>query len=179
MNPTISSIHTIAIVVPVYRGETTLVPLVEEIAPLSGLQISPAGNRFRVAEVVLVHDSGPDASDEVIRLLSSRYEYVRPVWLARNFGQHAATLAGMSSTSADWILTMDEDGQHDPAAIGPMLDVALATRSPLVYAKPTNKAPHSAFRNLASRGAHTLARLTGAGAVRDFHSFRLMLGEVG
>ena len=44
----------------------------------------------------------------------------------------------MASTSADWIVTMDEDGQHDPAAIGSMLDAALATASPLVYAAPTN-----------------------------------------
>ena len=85
----------------------------------------------------------------------------------------------MSSTSADWIVTMDEDGQHDPAAIGTMLDTALATGSPLVYAKPINEAPHSAFRNLASRIAHGIARILGAGGLRHFHSFRLVLGEVG
>ena len=72
----------------------------------------------------------PRRSDVVIRDLARHHPFVRPVWLARNFGQHAATLAGMSSTSADWIVTMDEDGQHDPSAIGAMLDVALSTRRP-------------------------------------------------
>jgi polyisoprenyl-phosphate glycosyltransferase len=174
-----TAMHTVAIVVPVYRGEHTLTPLLEELERLASPQVSPAGNHFRVSEVVLVHDSGPDQSDLTIRALADRYDYVRPVWLARNFGQHAATLAGMSSTSADWIVTMDEDGQHDPEAIGAMLDTALFTRASLVYAQPTNEPPHSAFRNVASHLAHGVAHVMGAGDLRHFHSFRLVLGEIG
>jgi hypothetical protein len=171
--------HTVAVVVPVYRGQDTLPALLEELDLLARPQLSSAGNRFQVSEVVLVHDSGPDRSDLTIRALADRYDYVRPVWLARNFGTHAATLAGMSSTSADWIVTIDEDGQHNPAAIGAMLDVALSTRSPLVYAKPSNKPPHGAFRNFTSRVAHRVARVISGGDLRHFHSFRLVLGEVG
>src|SRR5262249_41276991 len=102
--------HTVAIVVPVYQGETVLPALVEELDKYTTSQVSARGTRFRVSEVVLVYDVGPDLSDVTIRTLADRYDYVRPVWLSRNFGQHAATLAGMSSTSADWIVTMDEDG---------------------------------------------------------------------
>jgi glycosyltransferase involved in cell wall biosynthesis len=171
--------HTVAVVIPVYRGEQTLPSVVEELDRFVEQQVSPAGAHFRVSEVVLVHDAGPDRSDATIRALASSRDYVRPVWLARNFGQHAATLAGMSSTSADWIVTMDEDGQHDPRAIGAMLDTALAERAPLVYAKPTNRPPHNLFRNTSSRAAHALARLMGAGMLRNFHSYRLVLGEVG
>ena len=165
--------------VPVYRGEETLPALLEEIDDYVAGRVSPAGNHYRVSEVVLVHDSGPDHSDTTIRALRERYGYVRPVWLARNFGQHAATLAGMSSTSADWIVTMDEDGQHDPAAICRMLDTALRERAPLVYAAPTNPPPHSGFRNITSRAAHRIASVMGAGELRDFHSFRLVVGETG
>jgi polyisoprenyl-phosphate glycosyltransferase len=171
--------HTIAVVVPVYRGEHTLSALLEELERLMRPQTSPAGNRFRISEVVLVHDAGPDRSDLTIRALAQLHDTVRVVWLARNFGQHAATLAGMSSTSADWIITMDEDGQHNPESVGRMLDTALASRSPLVYAKPINNAPHGWFRNLASRVAHGAARIMGAGDLHHFHSFRLVLGEVG
>ena len=171
--------HTIGIVVPVYRGETTLPLLLEELDRLTAPGLTPAGHRFRVSEVVLVHDAGPDRSDLTIRALAERYPYVRPVWLARNFGQHAATLAGMASTSADWIVTMDEDGQHDPGAIGSMLDAALASDAPLVYAQPTNAEPHGVFRRLSSDLAHSIARVLGAGGLQHFHSFRLVLGEVG
>jgi polyisoprenyl-phosphate glycosyltransferase len=171
--------HSLAVVIPVYRGETTLPDVLRELAPYHGTQTSPAGQTFYVREVVLVHDSGPDRSDETIRALVDEYPFVHAVWLARNFGQHAATLAGMSSTSSDWIVTMDEDGQHDPAALGRMLDTALQTRSPLVYAAPTNKPPHGTFRNMASAVAHRAAQAMGAGGVGHFHSYRLVLGEVG
>jgi glycosyltransferase involved in cell wall biosynthesis len=171
--------HTVAVVIPVYRGEMTLPGVVAELDRLTEPQLTPGGNPYFVSEVVLVHDCGPDHSDIAIRELERRYPYVRPVWLARNYGQHAATLAGISSSSADWVVTMDEDGQHDPHAIAGMLDRALESQSPLVYAKPTNKPPHSSFRNVASRTVHGLARVVGTGDLRDFHSFRLMLGEIG
>ena len=105
---------------------------------------------------------------------------MRPIWLSRNFGQHAATLAGMSSSGGDWIVTMDEDGQHDPAYIGAMLDVALTQQSSVVYAQPTNEAPHGGLRNLGSRGAKRLVTaLSGGTDASAFHSFRLILGETG
>jgi polyisoprenyl-phosphate glycosyltransferase len=182
MNPeamTPRSEHTVGIVVPVYRGEQVLPALVGELDRYTTPHVSAGGARFRITEVILVHDSGPDLSDVTIRALAERYDYVRPVWLSRNFGQHAATLAGMSSTSADWIVTMDEDGQHDPEAIGSMLDTALTTGSPVVYAEPTNRPPHSFFRNFTSRIAHWAARLMGVGPHHRFHSFRLVLGEIG
>jgi undecaprenyl-phosphate 4-deoxy-4-formamido-L-arabinose transferase len=163
----------------VYQGENVLPTLVKELDRYTTSQVSAGGNRFRVSEVVLVYDVGPDLSDVTIRTLADRYDYVRPVWLSRNFGQHAATLAGMSSTSADWIVTMDEDGQHDPQAIGSMLDTALSTGSPVVYAEPSNRPPHSFFRNVSSRLAHWSARIMGVGPQFSFHSFRLVLGEIG
>ena len=109
-----------------------------------------------------------------------QHDVIRPVWLSRNFGQHPATLAGMASTTASWIVTMDEDGQHNPADIGRMLDVALATRSELVYASPTNNAPHRRWRNFTSAAVKWFAStvLTG-GRMERFHSFRLVLGEPG
>lgn len=171
--------HSVAVVVPVYRGEHTLPALLEELASLTSIQRTETGTAFRVTEVVLVHDAGPDRSDAVIRELAHAYDFIRPVWLARNFGTHAATLAGMASTTSDWIVTMDEDGQHDPQAIGDMLDTALSTRSELVYALPTNRPFHSAFRNVTSRVAHWLARVISGGDLRHFHSYRFVLGEVG
>jgi polyisoprenyl-phosphate glycosyltransferase len=153
--------------------------LLEELAVLAPLQHTLGGACFRMSEVVLVHDSGPDRSDVVIRELAQKYDFVRPVWLARNFGTHAATLAGMANTTSDWIVTMDEDGQHDPQAIGSMLDTALRTRSELVYAFPTNRPFHTRFRNFTSRVAHWLARVISGGDLRHFHSFRFVLGEIG
>jgi undecaprenyl-phosphate 4-deoxy-4-formamido-L-arabinose transferase len=172
--------HLVSVVVPVYRGEHHLADLVAELEPYTKSSLSPAGRPFRVTEVLLVHDCGPDRSPEVMRDLAARYDFVRTIWLSRNFGQHAATLAGMASAGGEWIATLDEDGQHDPGYLGDLLDVAVDAGARVVYAQPTNAPPHSAFRNLTSRTAKRLVRLLSGGAdASAFQSYRLVLGEVG
>lgn len=170
-----------SIVVPVYNGEATLGQLVDEISGLTTPQVTEGGLSYVVDSVVLAWDHGKDASDELIRELAATHSWVRPVWLSRNFGQHPATCAGILATGSDWVVTMDEDGQHDPAYIGEMLDRAYATRSQLVYADPSNQPPHGFVRNLASRFAKRIFKwLIGNATVDvDFHSYRLMAGGVG
>jgi glycosyltransferase involved in cell wall biosynthesis len=172
--------HRISIVVPVYQGEKTLAALVKEIALLTVPTHTADGHEFQVIELLLVNDHGPDRSDEVIRELAAANDFIRPVWLSRNFGQHPATLAGMASSSGDWIVTMDEDGQHDPADIGDFLDVALARGSQLVYADPVNRPPHNALRNVSSRLVKWFFSIFLTGnSEGTFQSYRMILGEIG
>lgn len=170
--------HRLSVVVPVYRGELTLPRVVEELDASTTPFTTPDGHRAVVSEILLVHDHGPDGSAGVIRELAAAHPRVRAVWLSRNFGQHAATLAGMASSGGDWVATMDEDGQHDPAYLPAMLDVAMRERASLVYARPTNAPPHGLVRNTASRGAKRLTNLfAGRVGAEHFHSYRLVLGE--
>lgn len=172
--------HTIAVVIPVYRAEHTLTPVVEEILAYTEDAMTDDGHPYRVEEVVLVHDAGDDRSDEVMRKLERTYAPVRAVWMSRNYGQHPATLAGMTSTGADWIVTMDEDGQHDPSDIPRLLDTAMREQRPLVYATPANPPPHGRLRNAASRLAKWIfTRLLAEEDASRFSSFRLVLGEHG
>src|ERR1039457_6311009 len=83
--------HRVSLVIPVYCGEKTLPILIEEIKPLTLAQLTPAGISYVICEVILVHDCGPDRSDMVLESLASQYSFVRPIWLSRNYGQHAAT----------------------------------------------------------------------------------------
>lgn len=168
----------VSIVIPVYRGAQTLPMLVKEIDALTLTSRSPRGRLFRVLEVVLVWDHGPDKSDQVIEDLAREYRWVKPVWLSRNFGQHPATVAGMSAARGEWIVTLDEDGQHNPVEIGGMLDEAYASQVELVYAAPSNRPPHSRLRNVASRATKgVVLRALSGGNVVPFHSFRLIYGE--
>jgi len=172
--------HDLSVVIPVYQGEQHLRAVVDELTPYTEPFTTPDGAVARIGEIVLVDDNGPDDSPSVMRALEAENDRVRVVWLSRNFGQHAATLAGMSSTGGDWIVTMDEDGQQDPADIGGMLDTALREQATVVYGQPTNLAPHGAFRNSASRTAKWLiAKVGGTPEVTKYNSFRLVLGEVG
>ncbi len=177
---TVSNALRVSVVIPVYRGADSLPDLIKELLSLTQPGYTPSGTAYRVCEIVLVHDCGPDRSDLAIEALAREHAEVRPVWLSRNFGQHAATLAGMAGAVGDWIATLDEDGQHDPADLPRMLDIALAGRHQLVYAQPTNPPPHGALRNAASRLAKSISvRLLGNEALGRFNSYRLIDGEIG
>jgi glycosyltransferase involved in cell wall biosynthesis len=169
---------SVSVVIPVYAGATTVSALIDELAGLTAPRMTPGGRYFQVAEVILVWDHGPDHSDQVITELTERLPWVRAVWLSRNFGQHPATVAGISASRGDWVVTMDEDGQHDPADIARLIDTAFSARSSLVYAAPSNPPPHSFLRNIASsltKGA--VLRWLSGGQSTPFHSFRLIHGE--
>ena len=172
-------VQRLSVVIPVFDGAATLPGLMTELETLTDATTTPTGSSFVIDEVLLVWDGGSKASAEVAARLSDEYSWVRVVWLSRNFGQHAATLAGMSSSGGRWVVTMDEDGQHDPAAIGALLDVALEQEAQLVYAAPTNARPHGFARNTGSGLARWFfRRITGDSAITNFHSFRLIDGEV-
>jgi polyisoprenyl-phosphate glycosyltransferase len=173
------AVQTISVVIPVYQGELTLEPLLTEIEPLAATQSTPRGVQFRVSEVILVHDGAVDGSDAVMSSLAAKLPFVTPVWLSRNYGQHAATLAGMASTNGDWVVSLDEDGQQDPRDIGRLLDVAIEKDVQLVYAQPLNKPPHGPIRNLFSAAAKwCFAHILGHAHIGEFNSFRLLEGEI-
>lgn len=175
----LSTTHRLSVVVPVYQGAKTLTEVVSELEQYTEEFGTTDGHRAVVAEVLLVHDHGPDDSPAVMRELGEKYSWVRTLWLSRNYGQHAATLAGMASSGGDWVLTMDEDGQHDPAFIGDLLDAAMRQQASVVYAQPTNPPPHGALRNAASRGSKRLIELgLGGTDTSKYQSYRLVLGEV-
>jgi glycosyltransferase involved in cell wall biosynthesis len=175
-------IHRISLVIPVYKGEQVLGSLIEEIVNTYGseqkIQKTASGNSYQISEIVLVHDCGPDRSASVMRSLGQKYSFVKCIWLSRNYGQHAATLAGIASTSGDWVITLDEDGQQDPKYFPVFLDKAISEGVQVVYARPTNKAPHGFKRNWFSRIAKSIARKVLASAnFESFNSYRLILGE--
>jgi undecaprenyl-phosphate 4-deoxy-4-formamido-L-arabinose transferase len=173
--------RSIAVVIPVYRGEETLRAVVDELWETLSEFETPGGVKARIAEVLLVNDDGPDRSDVVIRELEAKYPQVRGVWLSRNFGQHPATFAGMAASGSEWIVTMDEDGQHDPADIPAMLDTAIDQRLHLVYGAPANKPPHGFLRTASSRLAKSILALLVGDARNDprqFQSFRLVRADI-
>lgn len=169
----------VSIVIPVYAGEQTLPALVAEIEPLTKPQTTSQGAGFTVCEVLLVHDCGQNQSDKTLETLSAQYPFVQVVWLSKNYGQHAATLAGMASATGDWVVTIDEDQQQNPADIAAMLDHALASSLQLVYAQPVNAPPHGWLRNALSGTAKAIStRVLGNDAIGRFNSFRLVEGEI-
>jgi undecaprenyl-phosphate 4-deoxy-4-formamido-L-arabinose transferase len=175
-------LHTLSLVIPVYKCEKDLEPLINEVVGLYGdsdaVHVSELGNRYSLREIILVHDNGPDESAAVMRQLQRRFKNIKCIWLSRNYGQHAATFAGMSETVGDWIVTLDEDGQQNPKYFPNFLDKAIASKSQIVYARAINKAPHGVLRNGLSRLAKWFSKFMLAGtSFENFNSYRLILGE--
>lgn len=131
----------ISFVIPCYRSSHTITTVVDEIEQ----NLSALGLAF---QVVLVNDSSPDDTWSVLKGLSDR-NYVVAVDLARNFGQHAAIMAGLHYADGDLICCLDDDGQT-PVKEFHKLYRKLCEGYDVVYASYDEK-KHSRFRNLGSR----------------------------
>lgn len=155
----------LSIVVPVYKGETLIEPLVSQIN-----QTVPAFAEDY--EIILVNDGSPDDSWTVIQRLSEQYPCVRGIRMMRNYGQHNATLCGVRAACYEVTVTMDQDLQHPPQEI-PRLLAKLVEGFDVVYGSP-RKLPQSLWRNIMTAGIKwILAKVIGLPAVRNVSAFRV------
>jgi undecaprenyl-phosphate 4-deoxy-4-formamido-L-arabinose transferase len=160
----------LSVVVPVYRSEEILPELVERLQPVL--------SRITAAyELVLVNDSSPDQSWDVICRLAEGRPWIHPINLMRNYGQHNALLCGIRATQYDVIVTIDDDLQHPPEEI-PKLLAALAEGYDVVYGTPQNE-EHGMLRDLASIVTKmALQNVMGAAIARQVSAFRVFRAEV-
>jgi glycosyltransferase involved in cell wall biosynthesis len=91
----------LSVVVPVLDEAENVIPLLDEIEAA----LAPRGG----FEVIFVDDSAIDASPRLLDELAAAHGWITAIHLMRNFGQHAATIAGIIYSSGDWVVTMDED----------------------------------------------------------------------
>jgi glycosyltransferase involved in cell wall biosynthesis len=172
--------QTVSVVVPVFKGEQTLKRLTDEISAVNNTSPNSPPRKFQIIEILLVWDGARDNSAEVMKSLAQENPLVKTIWLSRNFGQHAATLAGVARSRGDWVVTLDEDGLHSPSDIEQLFSKAIEGNHQLVYGLPQNKAPHGLLRNTTSSIAHWLSHsVLGNDHPNDFSSFRLIRGDVG
>jgi polyisoprenyl-phosphate glycosyltransferase len=166
----------ISVVVPIYSGARYLASLVDEIEKVRQ-QWAAREAPFRLAELILIDDAAIDQSPEIADLLSAKHDWIAVIHLARNFGQHAATVAGILHTSGDWVVTLDEDFQHPPGRIEDLLKTAVRGGSDIVYASPEYTV-HGPVRDIASRLSKWLTETITGQQITSFNSFRLIRGTV-
>jgi polyisoprenyl-phosphate glycosyltransferase len=100
----------LSIVVPVYNSDESLPLLVREIQGALDGKIK--------YEVLFVNDGSKNQKTrEVLKTIVSVNSNIQSIELRRNYGQHAATVCGFAHASGSWIVTLDDDLQHDPAEI--------------------------------------------------------------
>ncbi len=99
----------VSVVIPVYNEEANLTALMGRLLPV----MNDMGKSF---EVILIDDGSQDNSLKLLKEFASTPR-VRVVELTRNYGQHAAIMAGFSIVRGDMIVTMDADLQNPPEEI--------------------------------------------------------------
>lgn len=168
---------TISTVTPVYRGEAYLAELASRLSSLKQ-EWERQEKPFCLLESVFVLDGAIDGSAPILEKLAGLNPWIHVVNLSRNFGQHPATMAGILHTSGDWVVTLDEDLQHDPGNIIELLRKAVAGQLDVVYASPAEEV-HSGWRDVTSRGYKRLmSKLLGIPHIQKFNSFRLLRGAI-
>ena len=106
----------ISIVLPVYNEAESLPSLIPELT-------GALGQLGRSYEILAVDDGSSDDSVPVLRRLQEQEPHLRIIQFRRNFGQTAAFAAGFDYAQGKIIITMDADGQQDPADIPRIIQV--------------------------------------------------------
>jgi glycosyltransferase involved in cell wall biosynthesis len=155
----------ISFVIPVYNGAMMVERLYERLAPVA--------RSFGKYEMIFVDDGSSDGSFSVLTALQSRDSNVCAVQLSRNFGQHNATLAGLSCALGEIIVTLDQDLQNPPEEIPRLLE-KLSEGYDVVYGLADARA-HNVFRNVTSDFSKWISRKILATALKgNFSSFRVL-----
>ena len=104
----------VSIVVPVHNEAENIPVLAEEIAA------ALKGRRF---EVIFVNDGSSDETGSVLQKLGNTRPWLRQIKHARSCEQSAALRSGVRAARAPIVVTLDGDGQNDPAFIPKLLAV--------------------------------------------------------
>jgi len=121
----------ISVVIPVYGCPNALEPLHERLVnTLSSIGLS--------YEIILVNDSCPKGSWDIIQKICKKDKKVVGINLSRNFGQIHATNAGIDYASGDYVVLMDCDLQDNPENIKELYN-AVIKGNDIVFAKRKNR----------------------------------------
>jgi len=152
-----------SVIIPIFRANCSLFELYDKVC------LSLGEYQF---EIILVYDCGSSVSLEICKELES-YENVRLIKLTRNYGQHNAIIAGIKVAKGKWIITMDEDLQHDPADIPKLIEEQRQSHAKVVYGDyPERK--HNFFRNSTSSLMKVLLKIGIPELYPHYSAFRLI-----
>jgi undecaprenyl-phosphate 4-deoxy-4-formamido-L-arabinose transferase len=112
-------IRSISVVIPVFNDEANIQILVERCLAACGKVKLPF-------EIILVDDGSRDRSAALIATAAENHPgSIVGVILNRNYGQHAAVMAGFSHASGDLVVTLDADLQNPPEEIPRLVTAAV------------------------------------------------------
>jgi len=150
----------LSVVIPFHDEEANVEPLIEEL-------LEVLAKIERTWELVCVDDGSSDTTPIKLGALRVREPRIKVIRLRRNFGQTAALAAGFDHARGDVIVSMDGDGQHDPAEL-PMFIAKIDAGYDVVSGWRQTRPDALLTRRVPSRIANaTMAWLSGV-TIHDF-----------
>ena len=151
--------RAVSVVVPVRNEAGNIAPLVAEIA---------GALKDRSFEIVYVNDGSRDATEQELRALMSERPWLRQIRHTQSCGQSAAIRTGVATARAPLVVTIDGDGQNDPAFI-PALIAAFEAGAPRVGLIAGQRVGRkaTAFKKVQSRVANSIRSAVLKDATRD------------
>jgi glycosyltransferase involved in cell wall biosynthesis len=137
-----NSVPPISVVVPVKDEAGNVAPLVREIA--TALKTEPH-------EIIFVDDGSSDGTGEQLVALKREIPQLRVLRHTRNLGQSRGIRSGVEAARGGIIVTLDGDGQNDPADIPKLLAALRADPGLSMVSGVRIKRQDNASRRLASR----------------------------
>ena len=170
---------TVSTITPVYQGENYLGQLVEKLEEVRNSWIKQYED-LKLIESIFVIDGAKDNSATILYELAKTRNWIRVIELSKNYGQHPATIAGILHSSGEWIITLDEDLQHNPVFILQFLKEVAKTNSDICYASSSENIHNSFIKDrLTLIFKYSIAKLSGVPHIIDFNSFRCIRGSIG
>lgn len=131
-----------SIVVPVYRSKESLKILTQKVDELFKTKLQD-----KTFELIFVNDSPfDDATCKALEELHMQYKFIKVIEFTQNFGQQSAVLCGIANSLGEYVITMDDDMQHDPFDIPTLIQ---EDSHDIVIAKFKSK-KHNAFKRITS-----------------------------
>lgn len=142
----------LSFVIPCYRSEHTIRPVVSEL-----LETLSCRSVYEY-EIILVNDGSPDGVWDVIKEMSEENGHITGISLSRNFGQHAALMAGYACCCGEYIVSMDDDGQMPLEALFQLID-KLGEGYDVVYAYYEEEVRRSLYRRFGTWMARKMSEI--------------------
>jgi undecaprenyl-phosphate 4-deoxy-4-formamido-L-arabinose transferase len=149
----------ISVVIPMLNEERNIPALLDRLFRV----LSDSGEAF---EVLCVDDGSKDGTLRLLGEAAKAHPELKVVSFARNFGQHAAIIAGFDASSGDWVITIDADLQNPPEEI-PRLLAEFRKGHDLIGTYREGR-QDSFFRKTASWMVNRLMRKFSKIEIRDF-----------
>jgi len=139
---------TVSVVVPVKDEAENVAPLVREIA--AAMARLPA-DLAHGHEIIFVDDGSTDGTAQALQALKAEVPALRVLRHPRNLGQSRGIRTGVLAAKGDIIVTLDGDGQNDPADIPALLAIIAANTDVGLVSGVRVKRRDTASRRAASR----------------------------